>query len=132
LDQRPQLAVEFSPVEPFWLEILVGFHAIDRFAQFVEICDSVAVAIGIKKPPYGFGHDVQLVDGQVASVPIHPLEIIPGSSTIFRRRSSPAADAGRKSTFWIKGQSPLKPNVQLPIGREVVFQAEIIRTYESW
>ena len=38
----------------------------------------------------------------------------------------------RKSTFWIKGQSPLKPNVQLPIGREVVFQAEIIRTYESW
>jgi hypothetical protein len=49
LAQRPQLAVEFSPVEPFWLEILVGFHAIDRFEQFVEICDSVAVAIGIKK-----------------------------------------------------------------------------------
>ena len=92
----------------------------------------MAVAIGINKPPYGFGHDVQLVDGQVASVPIHPLEIIPGFSTIFRRRSSPAADAGRKSTFWIKGQSPLKPNVQLPIGREVVFQAEILRTYESW
>jgi hypothetical protein len=52
------------------LEILVGFHAIDRFAQFVEIADSVAIAIGIKKPPYGFGHDVQLVDGKVASVPI--------------------------------------------------------------
>jgi hypothetical protein len=25
--------------------------------------------IQIKKPPHGFGHDVQLVDGQVASVP---------------------------------------------------------------
>jgi hypothetical protein len=44
LGQRPQFAVEFSPVEPVWLEILVGFHALDRFAQ--------------------------LVDGQVASVPI--------------------------------------------------------------
>ena len=111
--------------------MLVGFHAIDRFAQFVEICDSVAVAIGIKNPPYGFGHDVQLVDGQVASVPIHPLEIIPGSSTIFRRRSSPAADAGRKSAFWIKGQSPFKPNVQLPIGREVVFIAEALAAMQT-
>jgi hypothetical protein len=70
LGQRPQFAVEFSPVEPVWLEILVGFHALDRFAQLVEIADSVTVAIGIKKPPHGFGHDVQLVDGQVASVPI--------------------------------------------------------------
>jgi hypothetical protein len=64
------LAVEFSPVELAWLEILVGFHAIDRFAQFVEIADSLAVAIGIKKPPHGFGHDVQFIDGQVAFVPI--------------------------------------------------------------
>jgi hypothetical protein len=70
LGQRPQLEVDFSPVEPVWLEILVGFHAIDRFAQFVEIADSVAVTIGIKKPPHGFGHDVQLLDGKVASVPI--------------------------------------------------------------
>jgi hypothetical protein len=87
------LEVEFSPIEPVWLEILVGFHAIRRFAQFVEIADSVAVAIGIKNPPHGFDHDEDLIDGKVTSVPIQPLEIIPGSSTIFRRRSSPSVDA---------------------------------------
>jgi hypothetical protein len=59
LGQRPQLAVEFSPVEPVWLEILVGFHAIDRFAQFVQIADGVAVAIEIKKPPHGFRAQIQ-------------------------------------------------------------------------
>jgi hypothetical protein len=32
LDQRPQSEVEFSPVELVGLEILVGFHPIDRFA----------------------------------------------------------------------------------------------------
>jgi hypothetical protein len=45
LGQRTQLPVECSPVELAWLEILVGFYAIDRFAQFVEIADSLAVAI---------------------------------------------------------------------------------------
>ena len=68
LGQRPQLEVEFSPVEPVWLEILVGFHAIDRFAQFVEIADRVAVAVEIKNPPHGFDHDEHFVDGKVASV----------------------------------------------------------------
>ena len=56
------MEVEFSPIEPVWLEILVGFHAIRRFAQFVEIADSVAVAIGIKNPPHGFDHDEVLTD----------------------------------------------------------------------
>ena len=64
LGQRPQLEVEFSPIEPVWLEILVSFHAIRRFAQFVEIADSVAVAIGIKNPPHGFDHDEDLIDGK--------------------------------------------------------------------
>jgi hypothetical protein len=27
----------------------------------------LAVAIGIKKPPHGFGHDVQFIDGQVVN-----------------------------------------------------------------
>jgi hypothetical protein len=93
LSQRSQLAVEFSPVEPVWLEILVGFHAIDRFAQFIEIANGMTVAIGIKKPPHGFGYDIQLIDGQVASVPVQPLEIIQGSSAVFRRRRSVSADA---------------------------------------
>jgi hypothetical protein len=86
------LAVEFSPIERGWLEIPLGFYAIDRFAQFVEIADSLAVAIGIKKPPHGFGRDVQFIDEQVVFVPIPPLEIIPGSSAVFRGRSSPSAD----------------------------------------
>jgi hypothetical protein len=53
------LEVEFSPVEPVWWEILVGFHAIDRFAQFVEVAYSVAVAIEFKNPPRRFDHDEQ-------------------------------------------------------------------------
>jgi hypothetical protein len=75
------------------LEILVGFHPIDRFAQFVQIANGVAVAIGIKKLPNGFGHDVELIDGHVASVPIQSLEIIQGSSAVFGRRRSASADA---------------------------------------
>jgi hypothetical protein len=33
--KQPQLTVEGSPVEPVWLEILVGFYAIDSFTQFI-------------------------------------------------------------------------------------------------
>jgi len=55
-------------LSPVWLEILVGFHVIDGFKQFVEIVNGMTVAMGIKKPPHGFGYDVQLIDGQVASV----------------------------------------------------------------
>jgi hypothetical protein len=61
------LTVECSPVEPVWLQILVGFHAIDSFAQFVEIAGSLAVTTGIEKPPHGFGNEVQLLESQVAS-----------------------------------------------------------------
>jgi hypothetical protein len=93
LSQRLQLAFEFSPVELAWLEILEGFYTIERFGQFVEIADSLAVAIEIKNPTHGFDHDEHLVDGKVASVPIQQLEIFLGSSTIFRRRSSPSVDA---------------------------------------
>jgi hypothetical protein len=42
----PQSAVEFSPVELVGLEILVGFHPIDRFAKFVQIANGVAIAVG--------------------------------------------------------------------------------------
>jgi len=87
------LAVEFSPVESVWLEILVGFQAIDRFMEFVEIANGMTVAIGIKKPLHGFGYDVQLIDGQVASVPVQSLEIVQGSSAVFGRRRSVSAGA---------------------------------------
>jgi hypothetical protein len=40
LSQRSQLAVKFLPVESVWLEILVGFQAIDRFMEFVEISNA--------------------------------------------------------------------------------------------
>jgi hypothetical protein len=36
-----------------------------------------------------------------------------------------------KSAFWIKRQSPLKPDVQLPIGREVVFIAEALAAMKT-
>jgi hypothetical protein len=42
---RPQLAIEFSPVELVWLEILVGFYPVDSFAQFVEITNGVAMLV---------------------------------------------------------------------------------------
>ena len=67
LGQQPQLTVECSPVEPVWLQILVGFHAIDNFAQFVEIADSLAIIIGIEKPPHGFTNEVQLLDSPLQS-----------------------------------------------------------------
>jgi len=113
------------------LEILVGFHPIDRFTQFVQIANGVAVTIGIKKPPHGFSHDVELIDGQVASVPIQALEIIQGSSAVFGRRSSASAEAKWKSAVWIKRQSSLQPNVQLPIDHEVVFIAEALAATQT-
>jgi hypothetical protein len=93
LGQQPQLTVECSPVEPVWLQILVGFHAIDNFAQFVEIADSLAIIIGIEKPPHGFTNEVQLLESQMASVPIQPLEAIQGPSADFGQRRSASADA---------------------------------------
>ena len=96
-----------------------------------QIANGVAVAIGIKKPPHGFSHDIELIDGQVASVPIQPLKIIQGSSAIFGRRSSASTDTGWKSAAGIKRQSSLQPNVQLPIGREVVFIAEALAAMQT-
>ena len=113
------------------MEILVGFHPFDRLTQFVQIANGVTVAIGIKKPPHGFSHDVELIDGQVASMPIPALKIIQGSGAVFRRRSSAFADTGWKNAVGIKRQSSLQPNVQLPIGREVVFIAEALAAMQT-
>jgi hypothetical protein len=111
LDQRPQSEVEFSPVELVGLEILVGFHPIDRFAQLVQIANGAASAVGIKKPPYGFSHDAELTDRQVASLPIQPLEVIQSSSAVFGWRRSTSPDAWRKNAVRIEGQNPFQPNV---------------------
>jgi hypothetical protein len=93
LGQGSQLAVEFPPVEPVWSEILVGFYPIDRFAQFVEIANGVAVAIGIKKSLHGLSHNLKFFDRWLIRVPIQELQIVPGSSAVFRRRNSASANA---------------------------------------
>ena len=64
-------------------------------------------------------------------MPIQPLEIIQGSSAVFRRRSSASADTRWKSAVGIKRQSSLQPNVQLPIGHEVVFIAEALAAMQT-
>jgi len=131
LGQRPQLTVEFSPVELAWLEILVGSHAIDSFAQFVEIANGMAVAIGIKKSLHRLSHNSEFFDGRLILVAVQAFQIIPGSGAVFRRRSSASADAYRKSPVLIKGQSLLEPNVQRPIGREVVFIAKALAAMQT-
>ena len=68
---------------------------------------------------------------QVASVPIQALKIIQGSGAVFGRRSSASADTGWKSAVGIKRQSSLQPNVQLPIGHEVVFIAEALAAMQT-
>jgi hypothetical protein len=45
------------------LEILVGSHPIDSFAQLIEIANGVAVAIGIKKSLHCLSHDSEFFDG---------------------------------------------------------------------
>jgi hypothetical protein len=87
------MAVEFSPVELSWLEILVGSHLIDSFAQFVEIANGVAVAIGIKKSLHRLSHDSEFFDGRLILVAVQALQIIPGSGAVFRRGSSASTDA---------------------------------------
>ena len=48
-----QSAVEFSPVELVGLQILVGLHPIDRFAQFLQIANGVTEAAGNGAGFYG-------------------------------------------------------------------------------
>jgi hypothetical protein len=125
------LPVEGRPVKPVRLERLVGFHPIDGFTQFVEVAQGEAVTLGIQPPLKGFGHEAQLLKGQVAFVLIQPLEISPGPRAAFGQRRPAAAGAGRQSARWIKGQHPLQPKVQLPIGREVLFIAEALAAMQA-
>jgi hypothetical protein len=98
------LTVEGSPVKPVWLESLVGFHPINGFAQVVEIAQGVAVALSIQPALQAFGHEGQLFEGWMVSVPIQPLEVSPGARTVLGRRRSASADAARQSTVRPKGQ----------------------------
>ena len=93
MGQRPQLTVEFSPVELAWLEILVGLYPLHSFAQFVKITNGVAVAIGIKKSLHRLSHNSELFDGRLILVTVQTLQVIPCSSAVFRRRSSASTDA---------------------------------------
>ena len=72
---------------------LIGSHPIDSFAQFVEITNGTAVAIGIKKSLHRLSHDSEFFDGWLILVAVHALQIIPGSSAVFRRGSLASADA---------------------------------------
>jgi hypothetical protein len=65
----------------------------DSFAQFVEIANGMAVAIGIKKSLYRLSHNSEFFDGRMILVAVQPLQIILGSSAVFGRGSSTSADA---------------------------------------
>src|SRR5258708_20041015 len=80
--------VEFSPVELAWLEILVGFYPVDGLAQFVEITNGVAVAIGIKKSLHRLSHNSEFFDRQLILVAVLTLQKNSGDITSFRRRTS--------------------------------------------
>src|SRR5258707_7520168 len=69
--------VEFSPVELAWLEILVGFYPVDGLAQFVEITNGVAVAIGIKKSLHRLSHNSEFFDRQLILVAVPTSPMIP-------------------------------------------------------
>jgi hypothetical protein len=64
-------------------------------------------------------------------VPIQALKIIQGSGAVFGRRNSASADTGWKNAVGIKRQSSLQPNVQLPIGHEVVFIAKALAATQT-
>src|SRR5258708_28786553 len=104
--------VEFSPVELAWLEILVGFYPVDGLAQFVEITNGVAVAIGIKKSLHRLSHNSEFFDRQLILVAVQTLQIIPGYSAVFRLGSPASAHAQWKEPVLYKRKEPLKPYVQ--------------------
>ena len=64
---------------------------------------------------------IEFLDGRLILVAVQTLQIIPGSSAVFRRGSSASADAQRKSPVPDEREEPLKSNVQCPMGRAVVF-----------
>ena len=64
-------------------------------------------------------------------MPIQALKIIQGSGAVFGRRNSASADTGWKNAVGIKRQSSLQPNVQLPIGHEVVFIAKALAATQT-
>src|SRR5258708_30212269 len=113
--------VEFSPVELAWLEILVGFYPVDGLAQFVEITNGVAVAIGIKKSLHRLSHNSEFFDRQLILVAVQTLQIIPGYSAVFRRGNSAFAQSTLENPNLTKGKSPLQSKVQYPNRRAVAF-----------
>src|SRR5258708_36905120 len=106
--------VEFSPVELAWLEILVGFYPVDGLAQFVEITNGVAVAIGIKKSLHRLSHNSEFFDRQLILVAVQTPQIIPGYSEVFRRGSPGSPQPQWNNPALPKGERLPKTNVQYP------------------
>jgi hypothetical protein len=95
LGQRPQLTVEFSPVEFAWLEILVGFHPVDSFAQFVDP-RSEEMASCSKLNPFNFA-DCDLVLGSVVE--------LSGRGRLMRAQREFAGEFVRRT--WVQAQGLL-------------------------
>src|SRR5258708_9272901 len=98
--------VEFSPVELAWLEILVGFYPVDGLAQFVEITNGVAVAIGIKKSLHRLSHNSEFFDRQLILVAGPKLQIIPRYSALLPRGRSAFPRSQKERPIFYQRERP--------------------------